>query len=227
MNEWWLLSLLIGITGVASILMVYPLRRHLIACLLLIPVIFGMAFTGYYFWGDFGKWQAYIQQQEKQEQAEAMLKEMKSPQELIDKLRAKLDDSPKSAKGWYLLGRLYAGQNEKQKAVDAFAKAYQFNPNEEQYAVNYAHSLWQLNNRQFTEQVTEIFRRLLKNNPNQPDALAMLAMDAYASQAYEDAISYWQRLLKLAPPQSDEAQAIRKAIAKAEGQLKLGENNLE
>lgn len=228
MNEWWLLSLLIGITGVASILIVYPLiRRHLIASLLLVPVIFSMAFTGYYFWGGFGKWQEYIQHQEKHEQAEAMLKAIKSPQELIDKLRAKLDDTPKSAKGWYLLGRLYAGQNEKQKAVDAFAKAYQFYPHEEQYAVNYAQSLWQLNNRQFTAQITEIFNKLLKNNPNQPDALAMLAMNAYVSHAYEDAISYWQRLLKLAPPQSDEALAIRKAIAKAEGKIKLREKNLE
>lgn len=227
MNEWWLLSVLIGITFVASILIVYPLRRHLIASLLLVPVIFSMAFTGYYYWGGFGKWQEYIQHQEKQKQAEAMLKAIKNPQELIDKLRAKLDDSPESAKGWYLLGRLYAGQDEKQRAVDAFAKAYQFNPNEEQYAVNYAHSLWQLNNRQFTEQIKEIFNKLLKNNPNQPDALAMLAMDAYVSHAYEDAISYWHQLLKLAPAQSDEAQAIRKAIAKAEGQIKLREKNLE
>ncbi len=227
MIEWWLLSLLIGITFFASILIIYPFKRHLAASLVLIPVIFAMAFTGYFYWGGFGKWQDYIQRQEKQEQAEAMLKSIKSPQELINKLRSKLDDRPKSAKGWYLLGRLYSSQNEKQKAVDAFATAYQFNPNDEQYAVNYAHSLWQLHNRQFTEQITEIFNNLLKTNPNQPDALAMLAMDAYVSHAYEDAINYWQRLLKLAPPQSEEANAIRKAIAKAEGQIKLREKSLE
>lgn len=227
MIEWWLLSLLIGMTLLASILIIYPLKHRLIASLVLIPVIFVVVFTGYYYWGGFGKWQDYIQRQEKQEQAEAMLKSIKSPQELINKLQAKLDDTPKSAKGWYLLGRLYSSQNEKQKAVDAFAKAYRFNPNDEQYAVNYAHSLWQLHNRQFTEQVTEIFNNLLKTNPNQPDALAMLAMDAYTSHAYEDAVNYWQRLLKLAPSQSEEAKAIRKAIAKAEEQIRLREKNLE
>ena len=219
MNEWWLLGLLIVLTLLASSLIVYPIRRHLIANLLLVPVIFVMAFAGYYYWGGFAKWQEYVHHQDSQAQAEAMLKSIKSPQELIDKLRAKLDDSPKSAKGWYLLGRLYTGQNEKQKAVDAFAKAYQLNSNEEQYAVNYAHSLWQLNNRQFTEQITQIFSNLLKNNPNQPDALAMLAMDSFVSHAYENAINYWQRLLKLAPQQSEEAQAIRKAIAKAQERL--------
>ncbi|WP_133135684.1 tetratricopeptide repeat protein [Legionella rowbothamii] len=227
MNEWWLLALLVTLTLLASMVIIYPLRRHWLASLLLVPIIFILTFTGYFNWGGFDKWQDYLQFQENQQKANAMLKSIKSPQELITKLRAKLDDTPKSAKGWYLLGRLYTGQEEKQNAVDAFAKAYQFDPKDEQYAVNYAHSLWVLNNRQFTEQVTHIFVNLLKNNPNQPDALAMMAMNAYVSRAYEDAIAYWQRLLKLAPQQSEEAQAIRKAIAKAEEQIKLKETNIE
>lgn len=219
MNEWWLVVLLVGITLLACILIVSPLKRRFMASLLLVPVIFALAFSGYYYWGAFPRWQEYIQHQKKQQQAEVLLQSVKSPQELIDKLRAKLDDSPKSAKGWYLLGRLYSSQAQQKEAVAAFAKAYQFNPDNEQYAVNYAHSLWQLHHRQFTAQITGIFSDILKKNPNQPDALAMLAMDAYTSQAYEEAIAYWQRLLKLAPPQSEEAQAIRKAIAKAQKRI--------
>ncbi len=226
MNEWWLLGLLAGLTVLACVFMVYPFKRRFIASLLLAPVIFLLAFTGYFYWGSFGGWQEYVKHLKTQEQAKKMLASVKSPHELIDKLRAKLDDNPKSAKGWYLLGRLYSSQNDKQSAVNAFAKAYQFYPDDEQYAVNYAHSLWVLNNQQFTEQITEIFSRLLKNNPNQPDALAMLAMDAFVSHAYEDAVSYWQRLLKLAPEQSEEAQAIRKAIVKAEEHIKLRDKNL-
>ncbi|KTC80000.1 tetratricopeptide repeat protein [Legionella cherrii] len=227
MNEWWLLGALAALTGLACIFMVYPFKRRFIASLLLFPTVFLVAFAGYFYWGGFGGWQQYVHHLKSQEQAKKILESVKSPQELIDKLKAKLDDSPKSAKGWYLLGRLYSSQNDKQNAVNAFAKAYQFNPDDEQFAVNYAHSLWVLNNQQFTEQITEIFRRLLKNNPNQADALAMLAMDAFVSHAYEDAISYWQRLLKLAPEQSEEAQAIRKAIAKAEERIKLRDKNLD
>ncbi|MGC1181678.1 tetratricopeptide repeat protein [Legionella sp.] len=221
MNEWWLLSLLIGITFLASILMVYPLRHHLIARIMMMLVIFVMVFSGYYYWGSFAPWREYVQQLAKQKQAKALLKSIKNPQELIDRLRVKLDDSPKSAKGWYLLGRLYAGQNKQQKAVEAFAKAYQFSPQEELFAVNYAHSLWEEHNQQFTAQIREVLRNLLKNNSNQPDALAMLAMDAYTNHAYKDAINYWHRLLQLAPQQSAESQAIRRAIAKAEEQIKL------
>ena len=150
-----------------------------------------------------------------------MLKTINSPQELIDKLRAKLDDSPKSAKGWFLLGRLYSSQKDNPNALKAFTKAYQFQPHEDEFAVNYAHSLWQQNNQQFTPQIKKIFNALLIKNPNQPDALSMLAMDAFVSHAYEDAINYWQRLLLLAPSKSEEAKAIRKAIAKAQEQLNL------
>lgn len=226
MNEWWLLALLFGLTALASMFIIYPFRHRLIPSLLWVPVVFVAAFIGYLFWGSFGEWQQFIHLRESQKQAQKMLQSIKSPQELTQKLRAKLDDTPKSAKGWYLLGRLYSSQDDKENALHAFAKAYHFNPDDEQYAVNYAHSLWVNSNQQFTEQITEIFARILKNNPNQPDALAMLAMDAFVSHAYEDAISYWQRLLKIAPEQSEEAQAIRKAIAKAEAQIKLRDKNL-
>jgi len=221
MNEWWLVSLLVLITVLASALIVYPLRRHVFFSMVLVPVVFILVAGGYYFWGGFAQWQKYIQQNHSQELAQQMLKTIKSPQELIDKLRAKLDDSPRSAKGWYLLGRLYSNQNDNQNATNAFAKAYQFKPQDEQFAVNYAHSLWELNQQQFNATIREIFINLLNNNPKQPDALAMLAMDAFMSHAYDDAISYWQRLLKIAPQQSEEAEAIRKAIAKAQDKLNL------
>ncbi len=221
MNEWWLVGILIALGISASLLLVYPLRRNMLASILLMPVLLIMIGTSYYFWGDFLSWQQYIQQNESRERAQQMLKTIKSPQELIDKLKAKLDDNPKSAKGWYLLGRLYTSQNDNQNAAIAFAKAHQLNSENEQYTVNYAHSLWMLNNQQFNPQIIAIFNELLHKNPQQPDALAMLAMNAYMSHAYQEAISYWQRLLMMAPEQSEESQAIRKAIAKAQEQLNL------
>ncbi len=221
MSEWWLVGLLVTLSVLASALIIYPLRRNLFLSLVLIPIMFVLMFGGYHFWGGFAPWQAYVKNTNSQEQARAMLKSIKTPQELIDKLRAKLDDSPESAKGWYLLGRLYSNQNDSNNAVTAFAKAHSLKPQDEQFTVNYAQSLWELNQRQFNAQIRDLFNTLLKNNPNQPDALAMLAMDAFMSQSYEDAINYWQRLLKIAPQQSEEADAIRKAIAKAQEKIGL------
>lgn len=220
MSEWWLIGLLVLVTVIACVLIVYPLRgEHKITWVLILftPIL---AFTGYYYCGGFAPLSQYIHQQESHLLAQHMLKSIKSPEELIEKLKTKLDMNPKSAKGWYLLGKLYSSQDKKSEALEAFALAHQLNPDEEEFFVHYAHGLWLKNNQQFSPEIREQFLKLLKNNPNQPDALAMLAMDAYMSQAYENAIGYWQRLLNLAPPQSEEAMAIRKAIAKAQQNIR-------
>ena len=216
MSEWWFFIVLLTCALVALLCFIYPLRRNSLLSLVLAPIILLLASGGYYFFGSYSQWQEYTQHEESQKRAQQMLKSVKNPQELISKLKEKLDDTPKSAKGWYLLGRLYMAQNELKNSVSAFAKAHAFAPDNEQYAVNYAHGLWQLNKQQFNPEIINIFKDLLKNNPNQADALAMLAMNAFMSHAYEDAIGYWQRLLQLAPEQSEESLAIRKAIAKAQ-----------
>ena len=69
MNTWWLLGLLIGMTVLASILIIYPLKRRLLASLFLVPLIFILAFSGYFYWGSFAKWQNYLDHQQKQQQA--------------------------------------------------------------------------------------------------------------------------------------------------------------
>ncbi|MFI4919199.1 MAG: tetratricopeptide repeat protein [Legionellales bacterium] len=219
MSEWWLVGVLIVFSLVAGLLLVYPLRRHVLFSWCLMLAIYVLVAGGYFFWGGFVQWRHYIVQNKSQALAQQMLHSIKNPQELIDKLRAKLDDSAKSAKGWYLLGRLYLSQNDPQHAFKAFAKAHQLQPEDEQYTVNYTHSLWQMNHQKFTPEIRTAFTQLLTKNPQQADALAMLAMDAFERHAYEEAITYWQRLLKLAPPGSEEAQAIHKAIAKAQQQM--------
>ena len=143
------------------------------------------------------------------------MKSLKTPQELIDKLKAHLQQKPDSARGWYLLGRLYAGQNQWKSAYKVFFKAHELEPDNEQITVNYAQSIWQTHHRIFTSDVRQLFQSILKKNPNQPDALSMLAMDAYQHHEYQRAIDYWSLLLALLPQDSSESKAIRKAIFKA------------
>ncbi len=193
----------------------YPLRKQKALVITLAPMLIIMVTFAYWRWGAWSDWQAYLDQESRKEQVQAMLKAVNGPQALIDKLKARLSNSPESARGWFLLGRLYASQDDWQQARDAFAKANALQP-EEQTAVNYAQSLWELNRRQFDETIRGLFKAVLQKNANQPDALAMLAMDSFISHDYQQAIDYWQRLLKLAPPGSEDADAIRKAIAKAQ-----------
>ena len=221
MNEWWLFGGLLFLLIIALVIALYPLRKPKISVMMLMPVISCLVAFAYWRWGAWPDWQNYIQQQAKQEQVQAMLKSVRNPQDLIIKLKARLALQPRSARGWYLLGRLYASQGQWQHAHDAYAKAHHLKPQDEQATVNYAQSLWQINHQAFDPNIRLLLQSVLQKNANQPDALAMLAMDAFVGHAYQQAIDYWQRLLKISPPHSEDAQAIRKAIVKAQQKLEI------
>lgn len=178
--------------------------------------IFVMAGIGYWHWGAWDAWNEYQHQLQKQHYLQALLKSNDNPVIWIERLELKLKTNPKSAKGWYLLGRLYASQDRWDKAQEAFAKAKLLKPQSIPITVNYAQSLWQLNQQAFNDEIRSLFHAVLKQKSNQPDALAMLAMDAFLRHSYASAIDYWQQLLNVVSPQSDDAIAIRKSIAKAQ-----------
>ncbi len=218
MNEWWLLGGLLFLLVMALVLACYPLRHSKISVLTLTPILFCLVSSAYWRWGAWFDLKNHLYQQAKQQQIQDMLQSVRSPQELVDKLKARLQQQPDSARGWYLLGRLYASQDQWPAAHDAYGKAYQLKA-DEPTTVNYAQSLWQINHQQFNDEIRALLHTALQKNAHQPDALAMLAMDAFIGHAYQQAIDYWQQLLKIAPPQSEEAHAIRKAIARAQRKL--------
>lgn len=149
----------------------------------------------------------------------AALKSYRGTKGVIHALKARLDHTSKSARGWYLLGRLYASEGQWLEAQSSFHEAYRLQPQEEALT-QYAMSSWQVEHQHLSVKTRQLFQNILKDNPKQPDALMVLAMDAYAHQQDEAAIEYWQRLLTLVPDESDDAQVIRQAIAKAEIRLR-------
>lgn len=219
MNESGLLLCFAILSLLALPLILYPLRKTKVMILLLVPALVLALSLTYWRWGAWTALQDHLYQEAKQQKVQALLQTIKSPSELILRLKARIVENPQSARGWYLLGRLHASQGEWLLARDAFFKAHQLKLDDEEAAVNYAQSLWQLNQQQFNQEIRDLFKSLVEKKPNQPDALAMLAMDAYQSHDYQSAIDYWQQLLKLAPKQSEEAQMISKAIAKAQQNL--------
>ncbi len=149
MNEWWLISGLFLLLIIALVVALYPLRKPAISIMLLSPhYLFYRGFCLLAL-GCFTDWNRYIHQEASSNQIQTMLKSIRSPQDLVDKLKVRLAKQPNSVKGWYLLGKLYASRDEWQQARDAFARAYQLRPEDVQNAVNYAQVYLQLNNQHF------------------------------------------------------------------------------
>lgn len=208
------LLLLLALGGVY-----YPLRRSSGLALSLLFVLAILVSFAYWYWGGWVAWQDFQQEAARKEQAKKVLQTIKGPEELIAKLKAKVQAEPNQVRGWYLLGRLYMSQGMWSQAQEAFLQAKALQPHDEQILVNYALSRWEVNH-QLDKESRAILKQVLAANKQQPDALSLLAMDAFKVHDYEQAINYWQQLLAILPPQSDEARAVHRAIVAAQGEIK-------
>jgi cytochrome c-type biogenesis protein CcmH len=212
-NAWPLILFLLLI----SLALLYPLRQSPKLALALFPCLLVLIGLGYSNWGGFSAWSDYQNQQKALQQAQKVLGSIKSPQEVIARLRAQLQAKPDSAQGWYLLGRLYSQEKQLIKAQGAFAKAYQLEPENSALVVQYAYSIW--DDAGLRPQARLLLQKLLQKHPKQEDALALLAQDAFSHQEYNEAVGYWRRLRAGLAPGSKEALAVERAIALAVGHI--------
>ena len=215
MHEWGLLGVL-ALLGLFAISMaMYPLRQSKRLVLMLAPVLVLGVMLAYAVWGNWPLWRAFHAAEAKQKQAEALVRSLGSTNALIERFQSHLKQAPNDAKGWFLLGRVYVADGDWTHANEAFAKAHTLDPNHDEFTLHYVQSVWELNQHVFDNTSRGLLLHILKKNPEQPDALAMLAFDAYARHEDAKAVMYWERLLALAPEGSDEANKLRQAIAKA------------
>lgn len=215
MHEWFLLGVLavLGLLGLGAAL--FPLRQSKRLVLVLIPLLALSMMFAYAVWGHWPAWRAFHIAEKKQKQAEALVHSLGSTAAIIERFQKHLKQAPNDAKAWFLLGRLYVAEVDWLRANRAFATAHRLDPNHEEFTLHYVQSVWELNHQTFDEPSRRLLLKIVKNNPEQPDALAMLAFDAYTRHEDKVAVMYWERLLKLAPSGSEEANKLRQAIAKA------------
>lgn len=153
-----------------------------------------------------------------QNQAQAVIRfkqQYNTPVQLIALLTEHLQQDPHSARGWYLLGKLYLNQQQFTEASDAFAKAYALEPNNPEVLFQYAQTLY-LVQHSLRGKPNLLLQQLLKIRPQDPLAINLLAVGAFQDGRYQQAIDYWQQLLLHVPLESTDGQALVKAIATAQ-----------
>ena len=203
----------------AIVVIIYPLVRYKKHNIILALPLMIIIICAYWYFGSWSKYSAYNLQILRQQQALFMLKSVGGVNELIIKLKLRLEHEPYSGQGWYLLGRIYASQNLWRAACKAYARAYKLQNLDEATALNYANCLWHVNDNKFDTKIRKILLNVLSRDKDQADALAMLASDCFTERNYTRAIFYWRRLLKITPPNSKAAHDVFDAIAKAQQQI--------
>lgn len=133
----------------------------------------------------------------------------------LQELEKKLAQQPENPDGWWVLARSYSELQRFPDAVRAFEQLVKLVPNEAQLWASYADVYAMNNNRSLLGEPTRFLDKALELDGNNTFALALSGSAAMERGDYAAAITHWQNLLNLMPPDNPEMQMIRDGIKQA------------
>ena len=137
-------------------------------------------------------------------------------EEMVAKLAERMEQSPDAdPKGWVMLARSDKAMGRYEEATRAFGKAGKLIGEDPHLLSEYAEALALATGGSLRGRPSELLARALKLDPDFPDALVLAGTAAYEREDYAAAAAYWERLLKLLPPESEDAQSLAESIKKA------------
>ena len=138
-------------------------------------------------------------------------------QKLVGSLVERLRANPQDPEGWAVLGRSLYALGRHAEATDAFARAAAMVPNDAQLLADYADSMAMANGERLDEESIALIRRALQADPNNQKALWLGGTAEFEAGNFSGAVKYWERLLKLLPPNSEVSQTMAANIEEARG----------
>lgn len=139
--------------------------------------------------------------------------------DFIHALQRKAQSEGDNPVRWFQLGVTYLRAESPQFAEVALRRAHYLDADNSEYAIAHAQSLMALNQGALTAESERLLREVIDKNPNQVDALMMLAMGAFASGNYEGAIQGWTELLSRGNGEGEGAKILERSIAMARQRL--------
>lgn len=136
--------------------------------------------------------------------------------ELAGRLASRLEKEPDNVEGWVMLGRSYAALGEFDKAARAYGTAVARAGNDAALLADYADALAMAQGRSLQGEPEKVIERALAIDPQNVKALALAGTARFDRKDYAGAVQYWERILKVAPDNSEFAQSVRSSIAEAQ-----------
>jgi cytochrome c-type biogenesis protein CcmH/NrfG len=172
------------------------------------------------YWQLSGKhYRAHQLAENKKAELTKALKQYKDPDEIIEKMKAHLVSDPTSAKGWYLLGRLYSSKKQYQSAMEAYTHAYQLDKTNRDYAFQYLALKNYLEPLDANGKLDKLADSLEKRFPKDIEILNFIAQKAYRAKHYQKAIVHWQKIIPLVPEGSEDYKWLLSTIEQAKASL--------
>jgi cytochrome c-type biogenesis protein CcmH len=147
--------------------------------------------------------------------------------EMVDSLAARLKANPNDPKGWAMLARSYKAMGRFEEAQQAFNKAGDIVKTDPDLLVDHAEVIAILGGNKLEGKPQQMIDEALRLNPEHPMGLMMAGVAAYQNADYKSAVTRWEKLLAMLPPDSPDAQQMQANIddARAKGGMVASESN--
>lgn len=180
---------------------------------LILAIAVPLLATGLYAWR--GTPAALLQAPAPQEQAAGAQHRLTATdiEGMLNSLTARLAKNPDDPKGWATLARSYRALGRLPQAQEAFAHIGDSLNQDPVLLTEYADVLATGAGGNITGKPLELVMTALELDPNNGMALSLAATEAYKRRDYAQATVYWERLLRLVPPDSDDAKWLIKTLA--------------
>jgi cytochrome c-type biogenesis protein CcmH len=153
------------------------------------------------------------------ERARTFAEQPQTIEAMTARLEASVKADPKSAEGWYFLGRTYMAQDRAADAATAFERAVDTGGREPELLGQWAQALYFAGDKHWTEQLQALTDEALQADPAEVTSLGLLGIAAYEEGRFAEAIGFWERLVAVLPEQDPSRQAIQGGIARARERL--------
>ena len=140
---------------------------------------------------------------------------MEQVEGMVARLEERLQKQPDDAQGWVLLARSNLVMRRFPEAAKAYARAVTLVTDNADLYADYADALAMAQGQRLQGEPERLIALALKLDPNHVKALALAGTVAFEKKDYKGAIDYWERILKVTPPESEFAGPIRDSIAEA------------
>ena len=134
-------------------------------------------------------------------------------------LRTKLLDTPEDATGWMLLGRVSGAINRVDSAIQAFEKSLKFEPNKVGTLSSYAQALLLTGQEEQVLQAKQVLLQVLGLEPDNTNAMGVLAIVATELDDKLLALENWQRLMAFIPQTDPNYMAVNQRILQLQVEL--------
>lgn len=131
---------------------------------------------------------------------------------MVDSLTEKMKARPDDAQGWSLLARSQAAIGRFEGAARSYERLNQLKPNDPDILADYAEVIAMAQQESFEGKPWELVQQALRLNPDQRKALAIAGTAELRRRNLPQALGHWEKLLKLLPPDSEDARQVSSAI---------------